>query len=62
MGGHVKGERRERQQGEEPEVVEQGGDSHAEQSAVAQRAERVGECRGVFGTRRRRQQEAGDDE
>jgi len=33
MGCHIEGERRERKQGEESEVVEQGGDSDAEQTA-----------------------------
>ena len=62
MGAHVERERRERQQGEEAEVVEQRGDCDTEQAAVPQRPERVGQRGRAFGARRGRQQERGDDE
>ena len=62
MRAHVERKRRERQQCEEAKVIQQRGDCDAEQAAVAQRAERVGQCGGALGARCGRQQEHGDDE
>src|SRR5258707_720386 len=62
VGAHVEGEWCERQQREEAKVVQHCGDCDAEQAAVAQRAEWVGQRGGVFGTRGGRQQERGDNE